>query len=477
MTNVERLFEACESGCLNEVMSLIAPKFLFISLASKVELNTIDKNGNAPLHIASKNGHNTIVKILIDKGADANLTNKNGDTPLNWALIKGNEDIAEFIIGKGADINGVNKHANPPLHKALEFKRRNIAELIINKGADVNAVDRNGKTALLWASMQGFEDIVKLVIQEGADLNASDKYGNTPVHMALKGGHKNIENLLVSKGAVVESHIKDTVEEERPQPNERNSGGDVFMMPIEDGLFGACRVIRRGDPAKRHLNDWMEVTENGILVTLTAWMGTAKPDISEPKLREPLRKTFGNWNGETELIWVTKPLPAEFICIGKLQPTAEELKLNSNENSGWYWLLDMVTEQCKWEKESKKGDATEIDPNIKEAMITEYLDETLFYASEGGNVAEITAAIHGGANSNAHNGINTALMMAARNGHIEALKLLLDAGADPNITNSAGDTALRWAGENSDVTEILQEVTDLTKGKSIFDFPLMKQRE
>ncbi|MBL3529061.1 MAG: ankyrin repeat domain-containing protein [gamma proteobacterium endosymbiont of Lamellibrachia anaximandri] len=475
MTNNERLFEACESGHLNEVMSLIAPRFLFFSLSPTVQINITDKDGNAPLHIASKNGHNTIVKILIDKGADVNRTNKNGDTPLNWALIKGHDDIAEFIIGKGADINAVNKHANPPLHKALEFKRRNIAELLINKGADVNAVDRNGKTALLWASMHGFEDIVKLVLQEGADLNTSDKYGNTPVYMASRGGHKNIENHLVNKGAVVESKIKDAVEEEMPLPNEHNSGGDVFMMPIEDGLFGACRVIRRGDPAKRHLNDWMEVTENGVLVTLTAWMGTSQPDISEPKLREPLRKTFGNWNGETELIWVTKPLPAEFKCIGKLQPTAEELKLNSNENSGWYWLLDMVSEQCKCEKESKKGDATKIDPNIKETVITEYLDETLFYASEGGNLAEITAALHGGANSNAHNGINTALMMAARNGHIEALKLLLDAGADPNITNSAGDTALRWAGENSDVTEILQDVTDLTKGKSIFEFPLMKQ--
>jgi len=130
------------------------------------------------------------------------------------------------------------------------------------------------------------------------------------------------------------------------------SSGDVFMMPLEDGLLGACRVIRKGDPAKRHPNDWMAMTENGVLVAATAWVGTSPPDISEQKLRETLCKTFGEWNGEKELIWIAKPLPSEFKYIGKLQPTAEELELSSNENAGWGWLSNMVIAQCKWDKEN-----------------------------------------------------------------------------------------------------------------------------
>ena len=99
------------------------------------------------------------------------------------------------------------------------------------------------------------------------------------------------------------------------------------------------------------------------------------------------------------------------------------------------------------------------------------VDENLFYASEDGNLAEIRAAIRGGANLNANNGTNTALMMAARYGHNEAVKLLLESGADPNVTNSAGDTALRWADGNPDVSKTLEKVTEPSKLKSIFEFP------
>lgn len=53
---------------------------------------------------------------------------------------------------------------------------------------------------------------------------------------------------------------------------------------------------------------------------------------------------------------------------------------------------------------------------------------------------------------------NTALMVAARGGHIEVVKLLLANRADPNKTLESGDTALDLAlrSQNTDIGDLLR---------------------
>ena len=128
--------------------------------------------------------------------------------------------------------------------------------------------------------------------------------------------------------------------------------GDVFIMPVSDDILGACRVIRDGD---RHEEDWTGVLPKDVLVALTAWMGTSTPDISEPKLKELLKKTYGNFEGETDFIWINKPIPKEFRRIGSIEPTHEELQVTSKINAGWLWLSTIAREQYKWDNSKDKA--------------------------------------------------------------------------------------------------------------------------
>ena len=48
-------------------------------------VNPRDQEGNTPLHLAAKGGHDGTVRILLSDGADATIRNNAGQTPLDLA--------------------------------------------------------------------------------------------------------------------------------------------------------------------------------------------------------------------------------------------------------------------------------------------------------------------------------------------------------------------------------------------------------
>jgi len=73
------------------------------------------------------------------------------------------------------------------------------------------------------------------------------------------------------------------------------------------------------------------------------------------------------------------------------------------------------------------------------------LDDNLANAAKDGNNRETKRLLEAGADVNAREGSETALMMAAGHGHAKACLLLLENGADVGAKNSMGWTALHWA--------------------------------
>jgi ankyrin repeat protein len=67
---------------------------------------TKDKNGQTPLHVASKNGKEAIVSLLLEHGADVNAEHDNdGLTPLHLACEYEEEAVVALLLKKGADVN------------------------------------------------------------------------------------------------------------------------------------------------------------------------------------------------------------------------------------------------------------------------------------------------------------------------------------------------------------------------------------
>jgi ankyrin repeat protein len=79
MSNLQALIEAIRLGNEQETKSILEKN---AALA-----NQYDETGATPLHYATLNGHQSIVRMLIERGALVNSADKKfGATPTGWAI-------------------------------------------------------------------------------------------------------------------------------------------------------------------------------------------------------------------------------------------------------------------------------------------------------------------------------------------------------------------------------------------------------
>lgn len=105
----------------------------------------------------------SIVKNLLDRGADPKLTDPDGDTALHAAAQHGFPKIIELLLNAGADPNAKNKLGGTPLMWAGVFGHEEAAQLLLTRGADPKMKDNDGLTAAAWAAKNKREEVARLL--------------------------------------------------------------------------------------------------------------------------------------------------------------------------------------------------------------------------------------------------------------------------------------------------------------------------
>jgi ankyrin repeat protein len=92
-----------------------------------------------PLHVASKSGNAAVVKALLDAGGDAKAVTTSGATALHFAAAAGSPDAISALVDHGADINArENEWGQTPLIFAAEYNRPDAIRVLSKRGADVS---------------------------------------------------------------------------------------------------------------------------------------------------------------------------------------------------------------------------------------------------------------------------------------------------------------------------------------------------
>ena len=140
---------------------------------SGADVNAAQADGATALHWAAYHADASLTSLLLEAGADAAAANRNGSTPMWLAASRGDAAVIKALLDKGGDANEELPLGRRPLMLAARSGSVDAVRALLTKGADPNAKESaRGTTALMQAADQGHADVVKVLIEQGADVAA-----------------------------------------------------------------------------------------------------------------------------------------------------------------------------------------------------------------------------------------------------------------------------------------------------------------
>ncbi|KAH6987331.1 hypothetical protein BKA56DRAFT_669000 [Ilyonectria sp. MPI-CAGE-AT-0026] len=121
----------------------------------------------SPLHIAAREGHHDVVKLLVEEGFLIGARDGDGRTPLSYACEGGHIESVQVLLSKKrfAAVNSTDKDLRTPLsYAAAEGHVDVLAALVGQGGVGPNIEDVGGKTALVHAAERGHNYTVVVLI-------------------------------------------------------------------------------------------------------------------------------------------------------------------------------------------------------------------------------------------------------------------------------------------------------------------------
>ena len=149
------------------------------------------------------------VRALIAEGVDVDAAQPDGATALHWAAYRNDPEIATLLLDAGAGVDAANELGATPVWLAADNGSAAMVELLLDAGADPDLALLSGETPVMTASRTGNADAVRLLAIRGADVNARERSrGQTALMWAVAQGHHEIIDVLLAHGAEVHARSR-----------------------------------------------------------------------------------------------------------------------------------------------------------------------------------------------------------------------------------------------------------------------------
>lgn len=324
------------------------------------------------------------------------------DSPVADAAMEGDIEAVRALLKGGADVNAAQGDGMTALHWAAENGDVELTEILLYAGANVQAGTRIGDyTPLHLASRAGNAAVVRVLLEASSDPNATTTTGQaTALHFAAMAGNAETIAALLEHGAEVNA-------------GEAAWGQTPLMFAAAYNRVEAIEVlVERGAdvsltakvvdlPAREEADDADEERRDQLLEALQAMQEEQRPREEQGEQQQRQQETPQQEARRQDA-------PQQEAQREQQQPRQEEPRQPQEP--------DEPPEAAPAEQQRQRP------PRADEAQENE--DDELSYAELVGGYGGLTA-----------------LLLAARDGHVEAVLALLDAAADINQVSATDHTS------------------------------------
>jgi ankyrin len=386
-------------------MRLFALAALFLSMSAGLLAA-----GGKDIVEAVKAGDPQLVRALVAKGLDVNAPEVDGTTAIHWAVRSGDASMVQVLLRAGAKADAANRYGVTPLALAALNGDPAIIQMLLEAGANASQARPQGETVLILAARTGRPEPVRLLLARGADIHATDGWlGQTALMAAAAENHGAVVQMLIEQGTNVNARSKAL-----PAEPQRDRIAGLALQPLNT-------TFPRGG-----FTALMFAARQGAMESARALLAArAEVNVLDPEGLGAL--VIAIVNGHYDLAALLIEHGAD---------------VNAAEPSGrtpLWAAVDMHTLEYTLNRPPPAwGDTLDGLDIVKR----------LLERGANPNVRLVRGLRPRKVNSTNNRLLGTGatpLLRAATHADVGALRLLLDAGADSNLTSQIGTTALMLA--------------------------------
>ncbi|MGD8340318.1 MAG: ankyrin repeat domain-containing protein [Gammaproteobacteria bacterium] len=351
----------------------------------------------SPLVDAASDAEGGTAMALLAAGADANAISEDGTTALHWAAYHDDVELARALIGAGAEVDVTNDYGSTPLAEAAAIGNPGMISLLLEAGADVERTNADGQTALMVVARTNQVEAARLLIEAGADVNRAETWrGQTPLMWAAAQGQPGMIRLLMANGA---------------EPDVRSMANEWRQVSAES---------RRMYRPTGGLTPMLFAAREGCAACIEALLeGGADPDFANPKNVTPLIMALDNAHMDAAKVLI---------------------EAGANVNKWDWWGRTALWAAVDQNRIPAGGRADRRTPDA--SLPIEIIELLLAHDANPDLQLKLSPPYRSivddrGCDSMLTTGM-TPLLLAAKTFDVEAMKVLLEAGANFDLPNQSG---------------------------------------